>query len=203
MGTTEGTTHAAIPRWWRLAAVVWMAVWVPSYAITWGWRNFFALCDVALILAVVGILSSHRLLLSSQALASLVVGLLWLLDIAWRLVIGRHLFGGTEYMWDGRVSLFVRLLSLFHLVLPVVLVTALRRTGYDRRALAFQTAVTAALMVVSRLVGEYKNLNYAFFDPLWHRQLGPVPVHLLAVTLGTALLVYLPAHLVLARKLGR
>jgi len=133
-------------------------------------------------------------------LPAVMAGVLWAADAGGRLLTGRHLFGGTEYMWDGQVPLAVRLLSLFHLVLPVVLVSALRRTGYDRRRLPLQVGLTALLLVVSRLVGEAKNLNFAFREPLLHRQWGPVPLHLLAVLAGITLL-YLPTHLVLTRRL--
>ena len=127
--------------------------------------------------------------------------LLWGMDAGARLVTGRHLFGGTEYMWDGRVPLAVRLLSLFHLVLPVVLVVALRRTGYDRRGLSLQVGLTAGLLLAARLVGRDKNLNFAFADPLWHRALGPAPLHLAAILAGTTLVAYLPAHLFFSRFL--
>lgn len=188
-----------LPPSWRWAAALWLALWVPAYASTWGWTNFLALCDVAVILTCVGFWTGSALLLSSQALSAIMAGLLWAIDVAARLASGRHLFGGTEYMWDGRVPLLVRLLSLFHLLLPLVLVAALRRTGYDRRALIFQTALTAPLLVASRLLTTGKNLNYALVDPLLHRQWGPVPLHLLAMLVGIALVVYLPTHLVLRR----
>jgi len=95
----------------------------------------------------------------------------------------------------------VRLLSLFHLVLPVVLVAALRRTGYDRRGLWLQLALMVPLMVASRLLAADKNLNFALVDPLLHRQWGPVPLHLAAMLVGTALVAFLPTHLLLARLL--
>jgi hypothetical protein len=189
---------------WRWGALLWLAVWVPAYAITWGWRNFLALCDVAAALGCLGLWRGDRLLVSSQALPAVVVGALWAVDVASRLLTGAHLFGGTEYMWNPRVPLAVRLLSLFHLVLPVVLVAALRRMGgYDRRALGLQAALTAVLLVAARLVGDRgRNLNYAFADPLFGRSLGPAPLHLLAILVGTVVLVYLPTHLALGR-LGR
>jgi hypothetical protein len=190
-----------ISRAWRWAAALWLAVWVPAYASSWGWRNFLALCDVAVILTCLGLWFRSAVLLSSQALAAIVAGLLWAIDVVARLSTGRHLFGGTEYMWDARVSLLVRLLSLFHLVLPVVLVAALRRTGYDRRGLWLQIALMVPLMVASRLLAAGKNLNFALVDPLLHRQWGPVPLHLLAMLVGTALVAFLPAHLLLARLL--
>jgi hypothetical protein len=195
------SAQGTFPRWWRLAAALWLAVWMPSYAAWWGWRNFFALCDVAAALTCVGIWRGSALLLSSQATAAVIPAALWLTDVVSRLATGHHLFGGTEYMWDGRVPLAVRLLSLFHLLLPAVLVAALRRTGYDRRGLGLQVGLTAILLLISRLVGQTKNLNYAFVDPLLHRAWGPWPLHLASVLIGTTLLVYLPAHLVLGRTL--
>jgi hypothetical protein len=192
-----------IPRSWRWAALLWLAVWVPSYAATWGWNNFLAYCDVAVFLTCAGLWAGSALLLSSQTVAAIPAGLLWAADATARLATGRHLFGGTEYMWDQRVPLPVRLLSLFHLLLPVVLVLALRKTGYHRRALLFQVAVTAPLLVAARLLAAGKNLNFAFSDPLLHRQWGPAPLHLLAMLVGTALVAYLPAHLALRRLLRR
>lgn len=189
----------SLPRAWRWAALLWLAVWVPAYAATWGWRNFLALCDVAMLLGCVGLARSSRLLVASQALPTVVVGALWLADVAARLTIGRHIFGGTEYMWDTRAALAVRLLSAYHLVLPVVLVLAVHRLGYHRRALLLQAAITLVLLVAARLAAPGANINYAFRDPLFHRALGPAPVHLAAILAGTVVLIYLPTHLFLRR----
>jgi hypothetical protein len=45
-------------------------------------------------------------------------------------------------MFDRRLSRFVRALSLFHVWLTPVLLLVVSRTGYDRRALKYQTVVT-------------------------------------------------------------
>jgi hypothetical protein len=202
--TGTGRAPAAFPAAWRWAAAAWLVVWFPAYAVTWGWKNFLALCDVAVILTGVGIWigSWSSLLLSSQVLPAVLVGGLWAADVAGRLMTGKHLIGGTEYMWDDRFPLAVRLLSLFHLVLPVVLVAGLRRVGYDRRGLALQTAITAVLLVAARLVSDpVKNLNYAFRDPIWGRFWGSIPTHLGFILVGALVLVYLPTHLALSRAL--
>jgi len=187
----------------RWAAALWLAAWMPAYAAYWGWRNFLALCDMAVIITCVGVWRGSPLLLSTQALPSVMVGALWSADVIGRIAFGKHPFGGTEYMWDARVPLPVRLASLFHVVLPVVLIAALRRVGYDRRALPLQTLITAALLIAARAVSTGKNLNYAFRDPLFGRALGPTPVHLAAILVGITGLVYLPTHLALARWLPR
>lgn len=187
------------PLWVRWASLVWLAVWVPSYALYWGWANFLHLCDIAVLLACIGFACSNVLLLSSQAVSSLIGDLLWCLDAGWRLFAGRHLTGGTEYMWDTRFPLWVRLLSLFHVVLPMLLLAALRRAGYDRRALLLQSGIAMVLLGVSRFLGPTQNLNYAFADPIFHRAFGPAPIHLALILAALLGIIYCPTHVLLAR----
>ncbi len=187
------------PIWVRWVSLVWLALWVPSYALYWGWANFLHLCDVAVLLTCIGFARSDVLLLSSQAVSSLIGDLLWCLDSGWRLFAGRHLTGGTEYMWDARFPLWVRLLSLFHVVLPMLLLAALHRAGYDRRALLLQSEIALVLLVASRFLGPARNLNYAFADPIFHRALGPPLVHLTLIFAALSGIIYCPTHLLLAR----
>lgn len=192
--------HPPLFPWWvRWLSLVWLAVWVPSYAFYWGWANFLHLCDVAVLLACIGFARSNVLLLSSQAVSSLIGDLLWCLDAGWRLFAGRHLTGGTEYMWDTRFPLWVRLLSLFHVILPMLLLAALRRAGYDRRALFLQSGIAMVLLVVSRFLGPTRNLNYAFADPIFHRAFGPPPIHLALILTALLGIIYCPTHVLLAR----
>ena len=187
-GMNNPCESPGFPSWVRWASLVWLAVWIPSYAMYWGWVNFLHLCDVAVFLTCAGLAYNNVLLLSSQAVTSLAGGFLWCLDASWRSVVGRHLIGGTQYMWDTRFPLWVRLLSMFHVVLPLVLVPALRRTGYDHRALRLQCWVAGTLLAASRLLGPSRNLNYAFADPVFHRAFGPAPIHLALIFAALAVL---------------
>src|SRR5580704_2423548 len=182
-------------RWFSL---LWMVVWLPAYFRVWGWANLLHLCDVAVILASFGIWLASPLLLSSQAVSSVAAGFFWILDVGWRLTTGRFLVGGTEYMWDMRYPLWVRLLSTFHVGLPLVLLWTLRRVGFDRRALGLQAAIAAALLIVSRFLSAEINMNYAYRDPVFNRAWGPAPVHLAAAFIIIAGAVYWPTHLLLS-----
>lgn len=190
-------TPAAFPvaRW---IAVAWLAVWVPAYWSHYGPGVFVNLCDIAVILTCVGLWRGSALLLSSQALSSIVVDSAWMVDLAWRAATGRHLIGGTEYMWDAAYPWWLRGLSLFHVALPIVLVWSVRRVGYDRRAPAVQIALAAVVLVASRALGPAENANFAFTDPLFGRAWGPAPVHL-GVLLAALAAVYGITHLVLRR----
>src|SRR5260370_41580777 len=113
--------------------------------------------------------------------------------------MGRCLVGGPEYMWDVRYTVAVRLLSLFYIGLPIVLLWGLRRVGYDRRALATQSGIAAGLLIVSRFLPPALNLNYAYRDPLLHRVWGPAPVHLGVTLLVLVAVLYWPVHVLLRR----
>src|SRR6267143_677011 len=159
----------------RWVGLLWVAVWLPAYVRVWGWANLLHLCDIAVLLGCAGLWWGSSLLISSQAVASLAAGILWSVDVGWHLLTGRFLLGGTDYMWDTRYPLWVRLLSSFHIGLPVAMLWAMRKVGYDRRALALQAAIAAALFVIARFLPPELNLNYAYRDPRFHRAWGPAP----------------------------
>jgi len=202
VGWSIAVDSRAFPRM-RWAAAAWLAVWIPAYASVWGPRNFLLLCDVAVLLTCAGLWLGSPLLLSSQAVSSILADAVWAMDAGSRLFLGRHLFGGTEYMWDASFPLAVRLLSLFHLFWPVLLVWSVRRVGYDRRGLGLQIVIAGALLVVSRLAGRAANLNFAFRDPIWGLSLEPAALHLAATLAFLTAVLYLPTHLVLSRAFGR
>jgi len=202
VGWSIAVDSRAFPRM-RWAAAAWLAVWIPAYASVWGPRNFLLLCDVAVLLTCAGLWLGSPLLLSSQAVSSILADAVWAMDAGSRLFLGRHLFGGTEYMWDASFPLAVRLLSLFHLFCPVLLGWSVRRVGYDRRGLGLQIVIAGALLVVSRLAGRAANLNFAFRDPIWGLSLEPAELHLAATLAFLTAVFYLPTHLVLSRAFGR
>lgn len=187
------------PLWVRWASLIWFAIWIPVYWRYWGVQNFLHVCDITVILTCAGLFWSNPLLLSSQAVASIIADLLWDLDAGCRFFFGHNLVGGTEYMWDAHYPLWVRLLSLFHIVWPILLLCSLRPTGYDRRGLTLQSSIAAVAMLASRFTNPSLNINYAFRAPIGNRSWGPAPVHVALMWLGLVVLIYLPTHLLLTK----
>jgi hypothetical protein len=183
----------------RWAAAAWLALYLPAYALAYGFANFLFLCNLSAILGAVGIWTCGRLLLSSQAVAILLVGAAWTADVLSRLATGRHWIGGTEYMWDPQWPLFTRLLSLYHVALPVVLVLALRRVGYDRRGYPLQCAIAFAVVSIGRLFPPETNLNFAYVEPLFGRTWGGPVTQVVAVAGFLSLVAYALGHLLLLR----
>lgn len=184
----------------RWVAFAWMWVYVPSYAYAYGWLNFLFLCNLGVFLTAAALWTGNRLVLSSQAIASPVIGLAWALDAGWRVATGAHLYGATEYMWDPRYPLFTRLLSLYHLAWPVITLWALRRVGYDRRGWALQAGIASVAIVVARAISPpSENINFAFRDPLLGRAFEPVMLHLVVVVASLTLVAYGATHAALLR----
>jgi hypothetical protein len=186
-----------LPTWLRWSALLWLLIWFPIYWHAWGAANFLHLCDVAVLLTCIGLWSGNALLISSQAVSSLLIDITWALDAAWRFFLGHHLIGGTEYLFDARFPLWVRLLSLFHLLMPPLLLWSLHRIGYDRRGWPLQSAIALILFIASRFTDPAKNLNFAFRDAFLHRAWGPAPIHITISLLLLVFAVYLPTHLAL------
>jgi hypothetical protein len=183
----------------RWVGLAWIAVYAPSYARAYGFANFLFLCNVSVLLTALGLWRGSALLLSSQAVGDLVVSLVWTVDFLSRFLTGTHFIGGTEYMWEPRWPLPTRLLSLYHMALPVILVTSLRRTGYDRRGLWLQSAIAVAGVLLGRLLGPEANINNAFVDPIFKRSWQPAALHLAIVTGALVLVAYPLTHLALQR----
>lgn len=191
---------AGLPSHARLLALAWLLVYLPAYALAYGFANFLFLCNLSVILACLGILAGSPLLITSQAIGVLLVGAAWTLDFVCRLVTGAHLIGGTEYMWDPQWPLFTRLLSLYHVVLPPALAWAVSRVGHDRRALKLQSAIAVAGVLAGRALGREANINSAFVDPILGRSFEPPALHLAIVT-GTLVLVVYPLSDLILRRL--
>ena len=163
----------------------------------WGPANFLHLCDIAVIVSCIGLWSNNMLLISSQAVGSLLVDAIWTLDAGWRFILGRQLTGGTEYLFDPRYPLWIRLLTLFHLATPPLLLWAIHRMGYDRGGFALQSAIAAAAFAAARFTSPERNINFAFRDPFFHHAWGPPAVHVAISALVLIVIVYLPTHLCL------
>jgi hypothetical protein len=184
-----------LPLWIKLAFTAWILVWAPTYWVKLGPQNFLWLCDLASFLILAGLWLESRRLLSMQSLAVLLVGLLWAVDVGTALVTGVHPIGGTEYMFDAELPLMTRLMSLYHLLLPLVAGYGVWRLGYDRRALPWQTALTWLVIPLTYLLTDpERNINWVqgpFGQP--QENLPPL-VYLAGLMLGWPLVLYLPVH---------
>ena len=125
-----------LPLWMKVAWSVWVAVWVPVYWKQYGTQNFLYFCDLGNLFVLAGLWLESRLLFSWQAAGLLLFQTLFIIDLAGALATGRHLIGGTEYLFDPNLSLFVRGLSLFHVAMPRTVAVGHSAAGLRRAGMA-------------------------------------------------------------------
>lgn len=197
-----------IPLAAKIAYTAFMVVLVPVYLRRYGWTNFLYFCDVALLLTLAGLWLDDPLLLSIPAVGILLPQAFWLLDFFLRM-LGRPLTGMTAYMFDAQRSLFLRGLSLFHGWLPLFLLWAVSRTGYDPRALPIWSGIAAILLLVCYgFMPEPRpnrglrpvNINYVYgMSDEREQTVMPRLAWLALQMFGAPVLLYWPAHVLLLR----
>lgn len=192
-----------LPLWLKVAYTAFLAVLVPAYWRAYGPANFLWSCDVAVLGSGVALWLEDSLLSSVMLLGIAIPALAWNLDLLGRLVTGRHPIGMSGYMFDPALPRFLRSLSLFHVFLPVILMWAVDRLGYDSRAWLAQTGIMWVLLPVSYGVTRpADNVNWAF-GPGARPQTRLPPRLYLALVMVAIPLALLPAHLGLSWLLGR
>jgi hypothetical protein len=186
-----------IPLWLKLGWTLWVLVWIPVYWRQYGAQNFLFFCDLGNLLITMALWSESALIFSAQAVSLLVFQALFCVDLVGALVGKRHFIGGTEYMFDPALPLFVRLLSLFHVVTPPLLLWAIWRLGYDRRGWKLQTLICWIVVTISHFWRPERDVNWA--RGLFFREQHALPglLYLAGYLLVVPLGVYLPTHLVL------
>jgi hypothetical protein len=190
----------ALPIWLKLAYGLGTPVIAANYARTYGLKNFLWLSDIALGCTTAAVLTDNRLLASMPAVGVLPLETAWTASF----LSGGKLTGLAGYMFDRHIPLGRRALSLFHLALPPTILWILHRFGYDRRALALQTAVTWVVLPVTYAVTEpEKNINWVFGPGSKPQHRLPPLLYLGLEMVALPALVFLPMHRLLCRLFGQ
>ena len=186
--------------WIKVSYTLFVGVLVPVYWAERGPANFLWLSDIALLAAVPALWMESRFLTSMMAVGVLLPELAWNLDFFLRLITGYDVFGlnGTGYMFGTRYTSLFKFLSLFHVILPVLLLWMIRRLGYDRRAVYAQTLLIWVLLPVCYLATDpARNLNWVFGIGNPPQTWVSGPLYIVLLMCAHPLLVYIPTHFIL------
>ena len=186
-----------LPLWLKIGWTLWLIVWVPVYWRQYGVQNFLFFCDIGNVLIGVGLWLESSLIFSWVACGLLSFQSLFTIDLAAAVLTRHHLMGGTEYMFDPHLSLFIRSLSLFHVVTPPLLLWMIWRLGYNSQGWKLQTLATWIVVPVNYFWHPEQDVNWAR-GPFFHEQhLLPGWAYLLGYLVVVPLCIYLPTHLFL------
>lgn len=187
--------HAEIALWIKIAYTLQLAVILPTYTVVWGWRNFLWFSDIALITTGIALWLDSALLASMMALAVLLPELLWSASYFGRLLFGIRVTDLAGYMFNPAKPRFVRALSLFHVVVPAVLIWMLHELGYDARALIGQTLLAWIVLPLTYAVTTPadENINWVRGPDKLQQRVPPL-VWLGFLMLAFPIGLYLPTH---------
>ncbi|MGH9511734.1 MAG: hypothetical protein ACRD2U_06320 [Terriglobales bacterium] len=186
-----------VPLWLKILWTVFVIAWVPIYWHQYGIQNFLFFCDLGNFFITAALWMESSLLFSWQATGLLLFQTLYSIDLIGALLTGKHIIGGTEYMFDPHLPLPIRALGLFHVITPLLLLWAVRRIGYDRRGWKFQTLATWIVVPINYFWRPQDDVNWA--RGLFFREQHAVPgmVYLATYLIVVPLVVYWPTHLLL------
>jgi len=189
--------RSRLPFWLKIGWTIWLLVWAPLYWRQFGPQNFLFFCDLGNVLIGIGLWLESPLIFSWAASGLLLFQTLYTVDFAGALLTGRHLIGGTEYMFDPHLPLIIRLLSLFHVVTPLLLLWAIWRLGYDSRGWKLQTLMAWIVVPINYFWRPEQDVNWT--RGLFFREQHAIPgwTYLLIYVVTVPLLVYYPTHLLL------
>jgi len=152
-----------IPFGLKVAYTIFVCALMPIYWREYGLANFLWFSDIALLALVPALWLENALLVSVLAVSVVFFEALWNVDFFFGLAIGKPLIGLSAYMFNLRIPLFIRGLSCFHIVLPLLLLWSLHRLGYDHRAFFWQTIVALVVLPLSYLVSDpQENVNWVY-----------------------------------------
>jgi hypothetical protein len=186
-----------IPLWLKIGWTIWLLVWAPIYWRQYGAQNFLFFCDIGNVLIGIGLWMESPLIFSWTACGLLVFQTIYVVDLIGALFAPHHSFGGLDYMFDPHLPLSVRLLSLFHIVTPPLLLWAIWRLGYDSRGWKLQTLMTWIVIPINYFWRPQCDVNWA--RGLFFHQHHAIPgwAYLLLYFTVVPLGVYFPTHLAL------
>lgn len=197
--------NVRIPLWLKIAWTVWVLCWAPAYWKHYGAQNFLFFCDLGNFLILIGMWTESALVFSWQAAGLLMVQTLFAIDVAGTVLTGHHPIGGTDFMFDPHVPLAIRLLSLFHIVMPILLLWAIWRLGYDRRGWKLQILTCCVVVPISFLWRPEHDVNWARGLFFHEQHLVPPWLYLVGYLLLAPLFIVYPTHLFLlwwAKRVG-
>jgi hypothetical protein len=192
-----------IPLWIKVSYTLFVAVTVAVYSVKYRPGNFLWFSDIALLAAVPALWLESGLLTSTVAVGVLLPEVFWNVSFCTQLMTGKRVSGLTDYMFETRLPLYLRALSLFHVFLPVLLLWMVHVLGYDPSAWVAMTALAWVVLPLSYFFTDPEdNVNWVFGPGAKPQGRMPPLLYLGLLMTGFPVLIYLPAHWLLQWLFG-
>ena len=172
---------------------------IPIYSYSYGIQNFLWLSDIGLFLTVVGLWLNSPLLISMAAVGVLTTELFWNIDYFADLLFAYNISSLSDYMFDASYPLFLRGLSLFHVITPIIWIWYLAQYGYDKCSFIYFTFLYwSVLFLIYFGTSPEENINWVFSNQINNIGIAS-PVWFLFLFIAFPLFIFLPTHYVLQK----
>ena len=187
-----------IPLGVKVSVTLFVCLLIPVYWMQYGPANFLWFSDVALLMTVPALWLESALLASMICLAVGLLEIVWTIDFLVRLLTGVSFVGLSRYMFNPRIPILVRLLSLFHIVLAPLSLWMVYKLGYDGQALGWQTLEAWIVLPMSYWwTKPSENVNWVHGLRNKKQTLIPGPVYVVLLMILLPAIIYFPTHLLL------
>jgi hypothetical protein len=186
-----------IPLWLKLAYTAMAVLVLAVYWYRYGAKNYLWFSDVALIGLVPALWLESAYVASMMAAGMLALELFWNLSFFGQLLTGHRISGLTDYMFERERPLWLRALSLFHVVVPAAMIYLLAVLGYHPDAVWAMIVLAWLVLPASYPVATPKeNINWVLGFGRVQTWMPPWRFVFLLMLLYP-LLVYVPSHFAL------
>lgn len=188
-----------IPLWIKIGYALFLCILIPIYFKKYGPANFFWFSDVALFGTGIALWLESSLIASMMAVGVFLPELAWNIEFFFRLLTGKKIGGLSDYMFDKNKPLYLRGLSLFHVILPMVMLYLLAVLSYDERGVIYQVFLSwAVLLLTYALTDPKENINWVFGPGGKPQEKISSLLYLFLLMLLFPLLIFLPTHFLLS-----
>jgi hypothetical protein len=187
-----------IPFWLKIAYTVFVLILVPVYWKKWGPANFLWFSDIALFVMLAAIWLESSLLASMMGIGILIPEISWNVSYFGRLLTGKKIFSLSDYMFDSSKPVFLRALSLFHVILPPLILWMIYKLGFREDALLYQLILGWFVLLFTYFFTDPKeNINWVFGTGAKPQTKFNPKLYLLMLMIGFLIVFYIPTYFLL------
>ena len=171
--------------------IIFCSILIPIYIYHYGIINFLWFSDIGLLLTLISLVRKNPIYISVASLGFLLFELTWAASFFLELFLDISFFHLTSYMFDVNYPLYLRLLSLFHLFMPVIWFYYLNKWGYKLKSIIGFLFFYWVIVTLSYLLSsKQENINWVFSF---------YPYLISAMYLIIPIIIFVPMHKILKK----
>lgn len=184
----------------KIFLTLYISILIPVYWYYYGPQNFLWLSDFGLFLTVAALWLDSGLLMSMAAVGVMVVELAWNIDFFLELCCNMNPIHLSDYMFNASYPLVLRLLSLFHVITPVIWIFYLKKNCYDTRALYYFTVLYwVSLFFIYFFTNPTENISWVFWPQVYSVNYIPEKFWIVCLFIFFPSLIFFPTHYIFKR----